>query len=54
MPACRKELTPLVLAARVAQPHQSGGIEMVDLVLVLLTVAIFIVFALILRGSERL
>jgi len=41
-------------AARVAEPHRSGGTEMLDLVLVLLTVAIFIVFAVILRGSERL
>jgi hypothetical protein len=38
----------------VAVLHRSGRTEMGDLVLILLTVAAFAVFALILKGSEKL
>ena len=41
-------------ASRVAEARPSGRNEMADVALILLTVASFVVFALILKGSERL
>ena len=41
-------------ALRVPEPHRFGRTEMGDLVLILLTVAVFVVFALVLKGSEKL